>query len=86
VIIVQADQPLKVSGFGVHTGQLLHIPGTDIHWGDPVNTASKLGEDLAKKGEIYLSVDVMGRIGEPWFEATYKEEEISGAVMKYYKL
>ena len=33
-----------VSGFGLHLGDLLLIPETDVHWGDAVNTASKLGQ------------------------------------------
>lgn len=27
-------------------GTVLLVEGTDIHWGDPVNTASKLAEDI----------------------------------------
>ena len=55
-----ADAPLpserfRVSGFGVHHGSLLLIEGTDVHWGDPVNTSSKLGQDLAKDGEVLVS-------------------------------
>jgi len=34
----------------MHSGLLLFVPGTDIHWGDPVNTSSKLGQDTAKDG------------------------------------
>ena len=46
---------LVLSGCGVHTGNVLFIEGTDIHWGDPVNTASKLGEDLAEDGDIFIT-------------------------------
>lgn len=41
---------VKVSGYGIHSGELLYIPDTDVHWGDPVNTASKLGQDTATGG------------------------------------
>jgi class 3 adenylate cyclase len=34
---------IHVTGYGLHHGQMLFIEGTDIHWGDPVNTSSKLG-------------------------------------------
>jgi len=33
---------------------MLFIEGTDIHWGDPVNTSSKLGQDIAESGEILI--------------------------------
>ena len=36
---------VKMQGWGVDVGDLLVIPGTDVHWGDAVNTASKLGQD-----------------------------------------
>jgi class 3 adenylate cyclase len=44
-----------IKGYGVHEGQILFMPNTDVHWGDPVNTASKLGQDLAKDGELLIS-------------------------------
>mmetsp|Transcript_33074 Transcript_33074/g.77366 ORF Transcript_33074/g.77366 Transcript_33074/m.77366 type:complete len:486 (+) Transcript_33074:105-1562(+) len=47
-----------VGGYGIHTGPMLFIEGTDVHWGDPVNTASKLGQDLATNGDILLSDSV----------------------------
>lgn len=39
---------------GIGYGELLRIEENDV-WGDEVNIASKLGEDLAKESEIYLS-------------------------------
>ena len=47
-----------MSGMGIHVGEMLFIESTDVHWGDPVNTASKLGQDLAKDGEIIMSEKV----------------------------
>lgn len=41
------EAQVHVKGFGLHFSEVLVIPGTDVHWGDAVNTASKLGEDLA---------------------------------------
>lgn len=43
-----------MTGYGLHHGQMLFIEGTDIHWGDPVNTSSKLGQDIATEGEILI--------------------------------
>lgn len=44
-----------IKGYGIHLGEVLNISGTDVHWGDPINTASKLGQDLATDGEIIIS-------------------------------
>ena len=46
---------LEITGFGMHTGKIIFVEGTDIHWGDPVNTSSKLGQDIAKDGIILIS-------------------------------
>jgi hypothetical protein len=37
---------------------------TDVHWGDPVNTASKLGEDLARDMQILVSAQLWDHIRE----------------------
>ncbi len=49
-----AKDHIGVSGYGVHSGEILFFEGTDIHWGDPVNTSSKLGQDLAEDGDILV--------------------------------
>ncbi|CAJ1460053.1 unnamed protein product [Effrenium voratum] len=54
-----------VSGFGLHLGDLLLIPETDVHWGDAVNTASKLGQDIATDQNILISAAVQQAIREP---------------------
>lgn len=41
-------------GIGIDAGEILDIDGREF-WGDPVNIASKLGEDLAEAGEILLT-------------------------------
>lgn len=52
------DQGVTMKGLGIHCGTVLHIPGTDVHWGDPVNMASKLGQDTARSGMMYISLEV----------------------------
>ena len=54
----------QLMGVGIHTGELLFIEGTDVHWGDPVNTASKLGEDMASDGEIIITADVYAAVNQ----------------------
>lgn len=39
---------------GIDHGRMLHVPGED-YFGDCVNVAAKLGEDLAAAGQILLS-------------------------------
>ena len=41
--VSEEKNEIHVTGYGIHEGSLLFIEGTDIHWGDPVNTSSKLG-------------------------------------------
>ena len=49
---------LIINGWGIHNGTMIFVEGTDIHWGDPVNTASKLGQDLATNGDLIISTEV----------------------------
>ncbi len=48
-----ADTPIEIS-VGLDRGEVLLLDGIDLY-GDPVNTASKLGEDLARRGEILIT-------------------------------
>ena len=52
----------EISGFGIHVGDMVFVEGTDIHWGDPVNTASKLGQDTAQNGTILITQQVYDAI------------------------
>ena len=46
---------------GIDFGKFLLVRKTDMY-GAPVNVASKLGEDIAKPGEILVSAMAMSRI------------------------
>lgn len=48
---------------GIDWGKFLLVRGGDC-FGDPVNRAHKLGEDLARAGETLVSEDVKAQIGE----------------------
>lgn len=52
---------------GIDYGELLLV-GSEDFYGDPVNTASKLGEDLAKKGETLVTERAVKN-------STYKPQE-----------
>lgn len=51
-----------VTGIAAHAGQLLVVPDTNVHWGDPVNTASKLAEDVASHGEVFITESIYHQI------------------------
>eukprot|EP01047_Picozoa_sp_COSAG01_P038820 COSAG01_NODE_3169_length_6472_cov_67.100581_2_plen_499_part_00 len=53
-----------VTGYGVHVGPVLFVKDADVHWGDPVNTASKLGEDIAADGELFITSDIHASLVE----------------------
>ena len=55
-----AINKLVIDGWGIHHGTMIFVEGTDIHWGDPVNTASKLGQDLATDNDLLISSVVHG--------------------------
>ena len=48
---------------GLAHGSILLIPGHDF-FGDAVNVASRLGEDIAGHHETYVSAEVLAAIGE----------------------
>lgn len=51
------------AGIGIDYGRFLLVPGRDA-FGDPVNVAHKLGEDLARAGETLVTAAVRQRLGE----------------------
>lgn len=52
-----------VVSIGLAHGPILLIPGHDF-FGDAVNIASRLGEDIAGHGETYVSAEVLSAMGE----------------------
>lgn len=76
---VKINQALAGNGapavaIGIDYGRFLMIPGEDCY-GDPVNIAFKLGEDLARPGEILITANVRARL-EPHTEAL-REQQVS---------
>lgn len=59
-----ADGGPKLSfSIGIDYGQLLLLNGVDC-FGDPVNLAHKLGEDIARAGEVLITQRVREELGE----------------------
>ncbi|MGB0412517.1 MAG: adenylate/guanylate cyclase domain-containing protein [Pikeienuella sp.] len=54
-IVTEADADIFIS-VGIASGKILLIDNRDM-WGEAMNVASKLGEDLAKKSEILVHAD-----------------------------
>ena len=52
--------PLEVA-IGIDYGRMLVVPGQDC-FGDPVNIAYKLGEDVARAGEILITENARARL------------------------
>jgi len=81
IIAEEKKAILETSGFGIDLGKLLLLPYSHICYGDPLNCASKLGEDVLGKGEIGMTSVCFEALkayemptGE-WEERTY---EVSG--------
>ncbi len=51
------------AGIGIDHGRFLLVPGRDA-FGDPVNVAHKLGEDLARAGETLVTSEARRRLGD----------------------
>jgi len=61
---------VQLKGAACHTGEVLWIDDTNIHWGSPVNFSSKLAEDLAQEGEIWITEDTYQLVrDDPAFNA-----------------
>jgi class 3 adenylate cyclase len=71
----------------VGKGRLLRIGCEDIY-GDEMNVASKLGEDVAEKGEILLSEAAHAEIENQadGLKAEEFETRVSGVTIPYYRL
>jgi class 3 adenylate cyclase len=71
---------------GVDYGKLLLV-GTNDYFGDPVNTASKLGEDLAGQGETLVTNRALEQAKKvPDVSAEQLVTRISGIDIKYMRL
>jgi len=73
------DLDIRIST-GIDYGPILVIENRDF-FGDPVNRACKLGEDLASPGEILLTRAAMDRLTTP-IESTPTQFTISGIAIE----
>lgn len=81
----EADDDLYVS-VGMDFGDMLLIPGRDFY-GDPVNTASKLAEDLAQRNETLITDRALQRAtGAGSALSEWHTTRISGIELRYTNL
>ena len=79
----KADPDKMFVSIGIDYGRLLLIGELEF-FGDPVNTASKLGEDLAARSEILLTRRAMDQVtGDFEKEPDKRQERISGIDIDY---
>lgn len=77
-------------GFGIGKGDLIDVSGTHIHSGDCVNTASKIGQDCAQNGEIFMVKAVKEDLEKDGlldnYEVTYKKRQMSKCELEFYSI
>ena len=72
--IVEGGEKFAVA-MGIDFGRFLLIDGADCY-GDPVNVACKLGEDVAESGEVLLTAAARARL-DPAFPYALREQVVS---------
>lgn len=74
-------EPLEVS-IGLACGRFLYVPHTDC-FGDPVNVAFKLAEDIAGNGEILATDAVMAELAHELQDDDWQHSEVSGLRLRF---
>jgi adenylate cyclase len=69
---------------GIGTGRMLRIGACDC-FGDPMNQACKLGEDIAKAGEILITTETEAEIATQakGLKLIRKQAQLSGVTLDY---
>ena len=82
-VILPSDRELYVS-IGIGHGEILNVANEDIY-GDEVNLASKLGEDIAEQGDILLTTAAYQQLKEPDPAFVKETLSISGIRAAFYR-
>lgn len=83
-VVLPAERELYIS-IGIGHGRILNVENGDIY-GDEVNLASKLGEDIAEKGEVLLTTRAYEQVRDLGLELKKETISISGIKADYYRL
>lgn len=79
-IIVRGEERFTVA-VGIDFGRLLVINGSDC-WGDTMNVACKLGEDIAAPGEVLLTESAAARLPRT-FQYPLKPQQVSASGLEF---
>lgn len=83
-LLLPEDKDLYVS-IGIGYGYLLNIAHRELY-GNEVNLASKLGEDVAERGQILLTATARQKLGDTSLALREEWISISGLSLPYYSL
>jgi class 3 adenylate cyclase len=83
-LVLPEDRRLYAS-IGIGWGRILNVDERDL-FGDEVNLASKLGEDVAAKNEVLLTQAAQAIAAEAGIETREASVSISGLTLNYYQL
>ena len=83
-LVLPEDRRLYAS-IGIGYGAILNVDNDDI-FGDEVNLASKLGEDIAERGMIVLTEAARARAESAKIETREESVSISGLTFSYHLL
>ena len=73
------------ASIGIGYGRLLNIEGHDV-FGDEVNLASKLGEDIGERGEVLLTARAREQVRRPSVALRERSVSVSGLTLSFYRV
>ena len=82
--VLPDDRQLYVS-VGIGYGHILNIEDKDV-FGDEVNLSSKLGEDIADRGDVLLTAQARDQLRDSTIELREESVSISGLTLIYYRV
>lgn len=82
---VLPDERRIYASIGIGFGETLYVGQEDL-FGDEVNLASKLGEDIAEADEILLTTAAFAALGTPEEAAVAHRVNVSGLALDYWKV
>lgn len=83
-VVLPTERELYIS-IGIGHGTILNVGNADIY-GDEVNLASKLGEDIAEKGDTLLTARAHAQVAGKDLQLKKETISISGIRFDYYRV
>ncbi|HEX8129243.1 MAG TPA: adenylate/guanylate cyclase domain-containing protein [Pyrinomonadaceae bacterium] len=81
-VLLPEDRRLYAS-VGIGYGRILNVGDKDLY-GDEVNLASKLGEDVAERGVVLLTASAQAQLPDDSIKTREESISISGLSLTYY--